>query len=59
MRIWLDRQLERFELAAARFERWWIAPGSRQYGPGLFDFYPDYSASVIRAWLHRKLRGKG
>lgn len=59
MNTWLDRQLERFELAAARFERWWIAPGPRQYGPGIFDFEPDWSGSIIRAWLHRKLRGRG
>jgi hypothetical protein len=27
-----------------------------QFGPGLFDFTPDWSGSVLRAWLRRLFR---
>ncbi len=29
----------------AAFNRWWLQPGSGQYGPGIFDFTPSWDQS--------------
>lgn len=42
----------------AAFNEWWLAPGPGQYGPGIFDFTPDWSGVIVRSWIRRHLLGR-
>lgn len=39
-----------------RFNAWWFAPGPGTYGPGIFDFEPDWSGRIAREWLRKLVR---
>lgn len=47
----------RFKAGFDAFNRWWFAPGPGQYGPGIFDFEPDWSGNIAWRWILRHLPG--
>ena len=48
--------MESLASAFERFHAWWMTPGPSSYGPGVFDFEPDWGLTIAKAWLRAEFR---